>query len=164
MPLGGVLISDRLMKEIRSEKNSSVMFSNGFTYSSHPVSCAAALKNIEIMERENIFGHVRSVAPFFQDRLRKFKEFDIVGDVRGMGLLGCIEGIVSTDIDEKKQLEIDYEFGSRMDKKCEAKGLIVRPLINMCVFSPPLTITIEQIGEMFDIIEESLVEVSNEML
>ena len=51
-----------------------------------------------------------------------------------------------------------------MDKKCEAKGLIVRPLINMCVFSPPLTITIEQIGEMFDIIEESLVEVSNEML
>ena len=61
-------------------------------------------------------------------------------------------------------MEIDYEFGSRMDKKCEAKGLIVRPLINMCVFSPPLTITIEQIGEMFDIIEESLVEVSNEML
>ena len=57
MPLGGVLISDRLMEEIKSEKNSSVMFSNGFTYSSHPVSCAAALKNIEIMERENIFGH-----------------------------------------------------------------------------------------------------------
>ena len=164
VPLGGVLISDRLMEKIKSEENSSVMFSNGFTYSSHPVSCAAALKNIEIMEREDIFGHVRSVAPYFQNRLRKFAEFDIVGDVRGMGLLGCIEGIVSTDIDENKQLEIDYEFGSRMDKKCEAKGLIVRPLINMCVFSPPLTITIEQIGELFDIIEESLVEVSNEML
>ena len=164
VPLGGVLISDRLMEEIKSEKNSSVMFSNGFTYSSHPVSCAAALKNIEIMERENIFGHVQSVAPYFQNRLKRFAEFDIVGDVRGMGLLGCIEGVVSNDIDENKQLEIDYEFGSRMDKKCEAKGLIVRPLINMCVFSPPLTITIEQIGEMFDIIEESLVEVSNEML
>jgi len=164
VPLGGVLISDRLMEEIKSEKNSSVMFSNGFTYSSHPVSCAAALKNIEIMERENIFGHVQSVAPYFQNRLKRFAEFDIVGDVRGMGLLGCIEGFVSNDIDENKQLEIDYEFGSRMDKKCEAKGLIVRPLINMCVFSPPLTITIDQIGEMFDIIEESLVEVSNEML
>ena len=164
VPLGGVLISDRLIEEIKSEKNSSVMFSNGFTYSSHPVSCAAALKNIEIMERENIFGHVQSVAPYFQNRLKKFAEFDIVGDVRGMGLLGCIEGVVSNDIDENKQLEIDYEFGGRMDKKCEAKGLIVRPLINMCVFSPPLTITIEQIGEMFDIIEESLVEVSNEML
>ena len=104
------------------------------------------------------------MAPYLQNRLKRFAEFDIVGDVRGMGLLGCIEGVVSNDIDEKKQLEIDYEFGSRMDKKCEAKGLIVRPLINMCVFSPPLTITIEQIGEMFDIIEESLVEVSNEML
>ena len=164
VPLGGVLISDRLIEEIKSEKNSAVMFSNGFTYSSHPVSCAAALKNIEIMERENIFGHVQSVAPYFQNRLKRFAEFDIVGDVRGMGLLGCIEGVVSNDIDVNKQLEIDYEFGSRMDKKCEAKGLIVRPLINMCVFSPPLTITIEQIGEMFDIIEESLVEVSNEML
>ena len=49
-------------------------------------------------------------------------------------------------------------------KNARPKVLIVRPLINMCVFSPPLTITIEQIGEMFDIIEESLVEVSNEML
>ena len=106
MPLGGVLISDRLMEEIRSEKNSSVMFSNGFTYSSHPVSCAAALKNIEIMERENIFGHVQSVAPYFQNRLKKFAEFEIVGDVRGMGLLGCIEGIVSNDIDENKQLKL----------------------------------------------------------
>ena len=71
------------------------MFSNGFTYSSHPVSCAAALKNIEIMERENIFGHVQSVAPISKSA-QEFAEFDIVGDVRGMGLLGCIEGIVST--------------------------------------------------------------------
>ena len=164
VPLGGVLISDRLMEELKSEKNSSVMFSNGFTYSSHPVSCAAALKNIEIMERENIFGHVKSVAPHFQARLAKFAEFDIVGDVRGMGLLGCIEGIASENLDERQRLEIDYEFGSRIDEKCEARGLIVRPLINMCVFSPPLTITTEQIDEMFDIIEESLLEVSKEML
>ena len=76
------------------------MFSNGFTYSSHPVSCAAALKNIEIMERENIFGHVQSVA-LFPKSAQRFAEFEIVGDVRGMGLLGCIEGIVSNDIDEK---------------------------------------------------------------
>ena len=79
------------MEEIKSEKNSSVMFSNGFTYSSHPVSCAAALKNIEIMERENIFGHVQSVAPYFQNRLKRFAEFDIVGDVRGMGCLAVLK-------------------------------------------------------------------------
>jgi adenosylmethionine-8-amino-7-oxononanoate aminotransferase len=81
-----------------------------------------------------------------------------------MGLLGCIEGIASENLDERQRLEIDYEFGSRIDEKCEARGLIVRPLINMCVFSPPLTITKEQIDEMFDIIEESLLEVSKEML
>lgn len=164
VPLGGVLISDRLIEEVRSEKNSSVMFSNGFTYSSHPVSCAAAIKNIEIMEREGLFAHVRSVAPHFQARLQKCRQFDIVGDVRGMGFLGCIEGIVSDDIDEAKQLEVDYEFGSRIDEKCEARGLLVRPLINMCVFSPPLTISKEQIDDMFDIIEEALHEVSKEMM
>ena len=57
------------------------------------------------MEREGIFAHVRSVAPHFQARLQKCRQFDIVGDVRGMGFLGCIEGIVSDDIDEAKQLE-----------------------------------------------------------
>jgi adenosylmethionine-8-amino-7-oxononanoate aminotransferase len=93
--------------------------------------------------------------------LRRYK---IVGDTRGIGLLGCVEGVVSTEIDEEKQLLIDYEFGMRLDQKCESRGLIVRPLINMCVFSPPLIIQRDQIDLMFDIIEEALEEVAAEML
>jgi adenosylmethionine-8-amino-7-oxononanoate aminotransferase len=164
VPLGGVLISDRLMDEIKAENNEGVMFSNGFTYSSHPVSCTAALKNIEIMEREGLFEHVKSIAPYFQSRLKNLRRYKIVGDTRGIGLLGCVEGVVSTEIDEEKQLLIDYEFGMRLDQKCESRGLIVRPLINMCVFSPPLIIQRDQIDLMFDIIEEALEEVAAEML
>ena len=164
VPLGGVLISDRLMNDIRSEDNKNIMFSNGFTYSAHPVSCAAALKNIEIMEREDLFAHVKEVSPYFQKRLQDLRRCKIVGDVRGIGLLGCIEGIVSSEINEQKQLRIDREFGMRIDEKCENKGLIVRPLINMCVLSPPLIIQRDEIDQMFDILESSLDEVAAEML
>ncbi|HUF86965.1 MAG TPA: aminotransferase [Thermohalobaculum sp.] len=164
LPLGAMLVSDRLLGEIRGEERAQVLFSNGFTYSGHPVCCAAALKNIEIIEREGLLGHVRRVAPRFQDRLRAMARFDIVGDARGMGLLGCIEGAAAPGLPEHRRLAIDSEFGARVDAKCEQLGLIVRPLINMCVFSPPLIIGEAEIDRMFDILEAAVAEVEKEML
>ena len=163
VPLGAVLISDRLLADIKTEDRAETLFSNGFTYSAHPVSCAAALKNIEIMEREDIFAHVREVTPHFQSRLQELRRHKIVGDARGMGLLGCIEGAAPSDSSEEKRLIVDKEFGYRLDAKCEARGLLLRPLINMCVFSPPLIITLDEIDTMFDIIDAALREVNDEM-
>jgi adenosylmethionine-8-amino-7-oxononanoate aminotransferase len=165
-PLGAVLISDRLLEAISAEDRKSVLFSNGYTYSGHPVCCAAALKNIEIMQRDGLLEHVRRVAPHFQSRLRDLMRFEIVGDARGLGLVGCIEGSVALDSThlDGDRLSVDKEFGNRVDKKCEEMGLIVRPLINMCVFSPPLIISKAQIDEMFDILEEALRQVQNELL
>lgn len=164
LPLGAVLISDRLLDEVMAEDRSRVLFSNGYTYSGHPVCCAAALKNIEIIEREGILEHVRAVAPHFQERLRAMARFEIVGDARGMGLLGCIEGTAAPGLPEERRLAIDSEFGKRVDARCEAMGLIVRPLINMCVFSPPLIITEAEIDRMFDILETAVAEVERDML
>ena len=163
VPLGAVLISDRLMTELTADDRSEVLFSNGFTYSAHPVSCAAALKNIEIMEREEIFVHVRAITPHFQARLQELRRHDIVGDARGMGLLGCVEGAAPSDSSKEKRLAVDKEFGYRLDAKCEERGLLLRPLINMCVFSPPLIITLDEVDMMFDIIDGALGEVNTEM-
>jgi len=163
VPLGAVLISDRLMTELTADDRSEVLFSNGFTYSAHPVSCAAALKNIEIMEREEIFAHVRAITPHFQARLQELRHHDIVGDARGMGLLGCVEGAAPSDSSKEKRLAVDKEFGYRLDAKCEERGLLLRPLINMCVFSPPLIITLDEVDMMFDIIDGALGEVNTEM-
>ena len=91
LPLGACIISDDVMERMESP-DESVLFSNGYTYSAHPVCCAAALKNIEIFEEENILGNVQKVMPYFQERLKQLSKYPIVGDVRGMGLLGCIEG------------------------------------------------------------------------
>ena len=164
LPLGAAIISDRLLAEIQGAENADILFSNGYTYSGHPVTCAAALKNIEIMEREDILAHVRAITPHFQSRLRDLARHDIVGDVRGMGLLGCVEGVSRPDLPEAKRFAIDSEFGARVDAKCEEMGLIVRPIVNMCVFSPPLIITEGQIDEMFDILDLAVGQVQAEMM
>ncbi|MEM8841329.1 MAG: aminotransferase class III-fold pyridoxal phosphate-dependent enzyme, partial [Pseudomonadota bacterium] len=164
MPLGAMIVSDRVLDEMKAEDRSSVMFSNGYTYSGHPVACAAALANIELFEREDLLAHVRAVTPRFQQRLAGMARFDIVGDTRGMGLIGCVEGAAAKELPEEKRLAIDAEFGNRVDAKCEAMGLIVRPIINMCVVSPALVITEAEIDEMFDIMETAVAEVEREML
>jgi putrescine---pyruvate transaminase len=159
LPLGACIISDRVMERMTGP-NQDVLFSNGYTYSAHPVCCAAALENIAIIEREGILEHVRAVTPHFQDRLRRLGErFDIVGDARGMGLLGCLE--CRPDLHDESFV-MQRQFGTRLDAICEEMGLIVRPLVNMAVFSPPLIITRAQIDEMFDIMEAALERLSAE--
>ena len=146
-PLGAFFVSDQLLDDIRNQE-SGACFSNGFTYSGHPVACAAALKNIEIMEREDIMGHVREVAPYFQEQLQSLRDIPIVSDVRGIGLMACVECDINPG--EDKALELDYNIGDRIDKHCQTLGLLVRPIVNMCVMSPPLIITRDQIDELVD--------------
>lgn len=160
LPLGACLISDRLLDEVRAKAAADLMFNNGYTYSGHPVCCAAALKNIEILEREGILEHVREISPYFLERILRLESDPMVGDARGMGLMGCVEGRLDGEGD---RLALDREFGNQIDRECEALGLIVRPLVNMCVFSPPLVITRSQIDEMFDILEQAIRRVSAEI-
>ncbi|MGB7263558.1 MAG: aminotransferase [Albidovulum sp.] len=161
VPMGACMISDRLIAEVSGSGAKGSVFSNGYTYSGHPVSAAAALKNIEIFEREGILEHVRAVTPHFQTRLAALGELPIVGDVRGAGLMGCVECVA--DRTSRNPLALDKEVGGRIDAHCQELGLIVRPLINMCVFSPPLIITTDEIDRMFDILTEGIRRASDEL-
>ena len=157
IPMGATIISNKLMKNLQSTNYEEIIFSNGFTYSGHPVSAAAGLKVIEIMETENTLEHVKKVTPHFQERLKHIESnFDIVKEARGIGLLGCLEGNIGNAKTEESRLKKDYDFGYLIDKEAEKRGLVIRPIINMCVFSPALTITIEEINTLFDILEDSL--------
>jgi adenosylmethionine-8-amino-7-oxononanoate aminotransferase len=153
IPMGAFLVSDRLLKQIGELGGDSAVFSNGFTYSGHPVAAIAGLKNLEIMKREKLFEHVREVGPYLQEQLQTLRDIPIVSDVRGIGLMGCVECELNQGSDD---LTMDYEIGNRIDKHCQALGLIVRPLVNMCVMSPPLTITREQIDEMIGILRKGI--------
>ncbi|WIY27420.1 aminotransferase [Parasedimentitalea psychrophila] len=154
VPMGACIISDALIDSVSGEKSQGATFSNGYTYSGHPVSAIAALKNIEIFEREGILEHVREVSPLFQERLTALGDFPIVGDTRGMGLVGCVECVV--DSNSEDSLDLDKTVGARIDHHCQELGLILRPIINMCVFSPPLIINVSQINQMFDIMEKGI--------
>ncbi len=155
-PLGACFISDRLLDGLGEAGQA---FKNGFTYSGHPVSSAAALKNIEIIEREDLLSHVRSVAPLFQSRLRALESHPLVCDARGAGLVGCLE--LSADGERTPAtLARDYQLGALVDQFCQTRGLMVRPIINLAVMSPPLVITEPEIEEMFDILTAALNDAS----
>ena len=151
IPLGAVLISDKLMKDISKDSSS---FFHGFTYSGHPVSCAAALKNIEIIKRDKILDHVKNIAPYFHQKLRTLYSLPIVGDVRGMGLMAGIECVI--DKDSKNPLILDLAIASRIDEESLKLGLIIRPIYHICVLSPALIITKEQIDDLVDKLHQAI--------
>jgi putrescine---pyruvate transaminase len=154
VPLGAVFISDRLIKEASEAGKPHAIFANGFTYSGHPASCVAGLASLDIIEREGILDHVREIAPYFQARWQELSDIPLVGDVRGAGLMACVECEIDPESDEK--LKLDYEVGSRVDRYCQELGLILRPFINMCIVSPPCTITRDQIDEMVRILRTGI--------
>ena len=78
VPMGACIISDRIFSQISGDRSQDATFSNGYTYSGHPVSSAAALKNIEIIENENLLEHVREISPYFQQRLRELERKSVV--------------------------------------------------------------------------------------
>jgi len=152
-PLGGVMMSDRLFEDLRKSNHPDAMFAHGLTYSSHPIGCAVALKNLDLLEG-GVLAHTREVGPYFQARLKELEDMPLVGEVRGLGLMACIECVA--DRESNNPLTLDYEVGKRIDAHCQELGLLVRPLINMCVMSPPLIITRDQIDTMVAILREGI--------
>ncbi len=162
LPLGAAIFSKRLMDDISGDHCKDQWFSHGYTYSGHPVAAAAALKNIEIFEEEGLLEHVRKVAPHFQARMAALRHLPIVGDVRGIGLVGCVDCVAgAADTDPWNP---QWQIGARLDRHCQDMGLLLRPIINMCVFSPPLIITESEIDQMFDIMESGLQKTLDEMV
>jgi adenosylmethionine-8-amino-7-oxononanoate aminotransferase len=160
-PLGGVMIASKLFEELRQSNHNDAMFAHGLTYSSHPIGCAVALKNLDLLEG-GLLEHTRNISGHFQSRLKALEDLPLVGEVRGVGLMAGIECVA--DHVSNNPLALDLEVGKRIDKHCQEMGLLVRPLIHMCVMSPPLTINAEQIDEMADILRKSIVITQDELV
>jgi adenosylmethionine-8-amino-7-oxononanoate aminotransferase len=126
------------------------LFGHGYTYSGHPVACAAALKTLEIYERENIFAKAASVGLYMQERLREFEDHALVGEVRGKGLIAAIELVANK---KTAQAFDDGSVGAFAQQACQNNGLLVRTLAGSSIaLCPPLIITESQVDEMIDAI------------
>ena len=128
-------------------------FGHGYTYSGHPVGCAAALKTLEIFERDRVFEHAAAVGAYLQERLRRFTDHPLVGEVRGVGLIAGIELVA--DKASKQPFE-GGAVGATAQKACQDAGLIVRALGNTVAVCPPLIITEAQIDEMVEGLQKGL--------
>ncbi len=91
IPISAVIVPDELYDPIKDASGDIGIFGHGYTYSGHPVSCAVALKTLEIYKRDKIFDHVASVSDHFQSRVNKLNSFESVGEARGIGLICGIE-------------------------------------------------------------------------
>lgn len=152
-PLGVTLFSDEIW-EVISEEGHNRYWPHGFTYSGHPVACAAALKNIEIMERENLHENVKEVGPYFEQQLKTLKDLPIVGDVRGVKFMMCVENVANKETKELFPEELD--IGKRIADHADARGLIVRPIVHLNVMSPPLTMTRGDVDFIVATLRESI--------
>jgi adenosylmethionine-8-amino-7-oxononanoate aminotransferase len=160
LPIGAVLFSDQIHATI-SEEGHGRCFANGFTYSGHPVACAAALKNIEIMEREQLFENVHDVGPYFEAKLKTLMDLEIVGDVRGTKLMMCVEFVKNKETRELFPEEMD--IGKIVSNHADARGLIVRPVVNLNVMSPPLILTRENVDFIVSTLRASIVAAQEEL-
>ena len=160
IPLGATLISDEIYAEISRPQVEGGTLTMGFTYSGHAVACAAALKNIEIMEREKLPQHVRDVGPSLLKRLDSLRELPIVGDVRGSHYMVGIELVANKAT--RQGFDGTIAAAHRVFKRCLNRGVIVRPVGNVVVLSPPLTFTeahCQQLATtLYDCINETAAE------
>jgi adenosylmethionine-8-amino-7-oxononanoate aminotransferase len=160
LPLGATIYSDRIHDAI-SAPDPQAWFTHGFTYSGHPVCCAAALKNLDIIAREDLLGNARSTGDYFEMRLRELASLPLVGDVRGRRFMMCVEYVA--DKATRAHVPEAANISRRIAQRCEAQGLLVRPLGSLDIMSPPLTLTRAECDFLVDTLRDAVTEVTFEL-
>jgi 4-aminobutyrate--pyruvate transaminase len=155
LPIAGVMIPEDMYQALITESQKIGTFGHGFTYSGHPVSAAVALKTLEIYQRDKIIESAAARAPQFQKRLKSLGDHPLVGEARGIGLVGAIE--LAAGRDAKQPFDPKRGVGAAVVRNAEAEGLIVRfiagDVISIC---PPLIIKPAEIDELFDKLTRAL--------
>ncbi len=146
LPLGGVLVSDRVA-EVLIDKGGE--FFHGFTYSGHPVACAVALANLDIIEREGLVERVRNdIGPYLQQRWHSLADHPLVGETRMLGLMGALELVRSKDPIER--FDKKEGVGTRCRDILVDNGLVLRAVGDTIICAPPFTLTHDEADKLVD--------------
>jgi adenosylmethionine-8-amino-7-oxononanoate aminotransferase len=152
VPLGAVGCTDQVMEPIE-------ILQHLHTYGNHPVSCAAALKNIEIMKKENLIENSFQMGVYFLEKLKTLEYHPIVGEARGTGLWTALD----LTIDKKKRLLFPGYHLAHIIDRAKEKGLIIKTMGHALEFAPPLIIRKEEIDQAVKILDECLTEEEKEI-
>lgn len=147
IPISALLISEPIWQAMVAESEKIGVFGHGFTYSGHPVAAEVALETLAIYEERDIFAHVRRVAPVLQEGLRALADHPLVGEARGVGLIGALE--LTADNQTKASFPAARGVGGYLSRRAETHGLITRVIAgDIMAFAPPLIIEPDEIREM----------------
>jgi L-2,4-diaminobutyrate transaminase len=143
-PISASVVGSRIWDVLVDNADKMASFSHGFTYSAHPVAAAAALANLDIIERENLVGAAKSAGEALKSALiAALGDHDLVGDIRGEGLMLGIELVA--DKATKRPFNPSLKASGRIVTLGYEEGVIVRPLTNVIAMSPPLTLSLDDI-------------------
>ena len=145
-PLSALVVRDEIADVIGRQSAAFGVLGHGYTYSAHPVPCAVALETLKIYEEMDIAATVRARAETFWAALAPLADHPIVGQVRGMGLIGAIELVA--DKETKKSFAPEVGAARTVERCCLAEGLIVRAVGETIAIAPPLVITDAEIHDM----------------
>jgi adenosylmethionine-8-amino-7-oxononanoate aminotransferase len=155
IPLGGVAVSDQIY-DVMSEPDR--MFMHGFTYSGHPVACAVALRNIQIIEEEGIPANAALAGDHLLAALHHLlDDRPYTGNVRGKGCMLFVE--IVADKTTKAKFDPALNIGNKLQATLRRNGLIVRASNDGIAIAPPLIINESQCDQLAGTIADSLTEV-----
>ena len=155
LPIAAVMIPEIMYEALLAESKKIGVFGHGFTYGGHPVSAAVAVKTLEIYAREQIFDKVAKHAPLFQSRLQALGEHPLVGEARGLGLIGGVELVA--DKRDKRAFAPQHGVAAKAVQFAEAEGLIVRAVLgDVVTLCPPLIISAAETDDLFDRLTRAL--------
>lgn len=162
LPIGAILVADRVYNAIEEYSAQFGTFGTGNTYGGHPVSAAVAIETLNIYKERDLVGHVKSLEPQFLARLAELESKALVGQARGVGLIGAIE--IVADKASKAQYPAEAKMAAKVAAQCQRNGLILRPTPGDSVaICPPLIIDSAELDQMFDRLATSLDEVAREL-
>jgi adenosylmethionine-8-amino-7-oxononanoate aminotransferase len=160
-PLGAAVVSEKISEALESPADG--RFTHGHTFGGHPVSCAVALANLNIILEEGLAERSRVLGEQLLERLRAaLQHHRTVWDIRGLGLLA---GVELTQDEDGTPFSNPGEVGAMVRQECRANGLITLPLHpgSVMFFAPPLVITSDELDEMVEIFARSLSEVERKL-
>ncbi len=147
MPISAILINQRVYEAIRDNSAKYNTFGHGITYAGHPVAAAVALETLKIYEERKIMEHAAALAPHFLMWLHECADHNLVGETRGVGLVGAVELV--RDKATKESFEPGLQVGPTLIQMAQERGLILRSIGDSIAFCPPMISTEADIDRLF---------------
>lgn len=141
------MINEKVYAAIREASGRIGTFGHGFTYGGHPVATAVALETLKIYEERDIVNYVRSIMGDFQAGLQSFADHPLVGNARGIGLIGALELV--SDKQSKDVFDPSWGVAVQVGERALKHGLITRALGDTVNFCPPMIISKSEIADMY---------------